>query len=295
MKLLSVYNNGNYQVKLYEDGTKVKLTREDYFDALFPDSIDIKITDYCDMLCPMCHEKSTPSGSHAHIDYDFLDTLHTGTELAIGGGNPLTHPKLIELLEYLRDRGIVANLTVHESHLLQNIDFAQKLIDEKLIYGLGVSLSQREERTFLFQQKNRNVLFHLIIGITDLDSLRSLYGKDKKVLLLGYKRVGRGEKYYSERIEKNIAVLRDHFVEFRDKFNVLCFDNLALEQLDAKNQISREEWEDTYMGEDGESTMYIDLVRREFALSSTSAKRYPMQKNIIDMFSVVKKIKNNDI
>ncbi len=292
MKFLSLYNNGNYQVKLYEDGTKVKLTRDDYFDAEFPDSIDIKITDNCDMLCPMCHEKSSPQGKHAEIDYSLLNTLHKGTELAIGGGNPLTHPKLRELLRYLKKRGIIANLTVHETHLLKDMDKVQRLLDEKLIYGLGVSLFERKEGTFEFQRKNPSVLFHLILGINSLEDIRKLYEKDAKVLLLGYKQVGRGKDYYSTTIENNIAELKEHFLEYRDKFNVLCFDNLALIQLDAKNQISPEEWDSTYMGDDGESTMYIDLVKREFAVSSTSTTRYPLTDNVTDMFKVVKKNKN---
>ena len=47
-QLIAVYQNGNYVVKLYGDGTKEKITSEDSFRASFPDSIDLKITNYCD-------------------------------------------------------------------------------------------------------------------------------------------------------------------------------------------------------------------------------------------------------
>ncbi len=294
MKLLSIYNNGNYQVKLYEDGTKVKLTRADDFDADFPDSIDIKITDYCDMLCPMCHEKSTPSGSHAELDAPFFATLRRGTELAIGGGNPLSHPRLVELLQWLKSRGIIANVTLHETHLLQNIELVEKLIEDKLIYGLGVSLSQRDPRTFCFQAAHNNVLFHLIIGMVSLAELRELYDKQVKVLLLGYKQVGRGIDYYSDTISRNIQELKEHFQEYRHAFQVLSFDNLALSQLDVRSAISPEEWDSIYMGEDGESTMYIDLVRQEYAVSSISYTRYPLLDSIDEMFSTVKECRHNN-
>ena len=31
-KILSKYKNGNYFVELYEDGTKIKYTKDEYFD-----------------------------------------------------------------------------------------------------------------------------------------------------------------------------------------------------------------------------------------------------------------------
>ena len=44
-KLIACYQNGNYTVTLYDDGTKVKETEEEAFIPRFPDSIDLKITD----------------------------------------------------------------------------------------------------------------------------------------------------------------------------------------------------------------------------------------------------------
>jgi hypothetical protein len=41
------------------------------------------------------------------------------------------------------------------------------------------------------------------------------------------------------------------------------------------------------MGNDGEGTMYIDLVKGEYALSSTSAVRHKLQNNIITMFEKI--------
>ena len=71
-QLLQKYKNGNYTVFLYTDGTKEKITEEEYFKAEFPDSIDLKITNYCDANCPMCHEKSTRNGKHGNLFEPFL-------------------------------------------------------------------------------------------------------------------------------------------------------------------------------------------------------------------------------
>ena len=118
--LLAKYKNGNYSVRLYDDGTKIKSTLYDDFVADFPDSIDLKITDYCDVNCPMCHESSSINGRHADLNSPFLDTIGSGTELAIGGGNPLSHPDLAQFLARMKNRGVICNLTVNERHLLKS-------------------------------------------------------------------------------------------------------------------------------------------------------------------------------
>lgn len=82
IKLLQSYTNGNYIVKIYSDGTKIRITEEDKFIPEFPESIDMKITDYCEVGCPMCHENSSIKGKHANFNYKFLDTLKEGTEIA---------------------------------------------------------------------------------------------------------------------------------------------------------------------------------------------------------------------
>lgn len=41
--------------------------------------------------------------------------------------------------------------------------------------------------------------------------------------------------------------------------------------------------------EDGTSTMYVDAVKKEFAVSSTCMNRYPMADDIKNMFEVVKR------
>lgn len=54
LKLLSEYKNGNYTVKIYNDGTKIRETEDDVFNAEFPENIDIKITNMCNNNCTFC-------------------------------------------------------------------------------------------------------------------------------------------------------------------------------------------------------------------------------------------------
>ena len=125
-ELLDIYKNGNYIVRIYSDGTKIKSSKDDKFIADFPDSIDLKITNYCDLNCPMCHEKSSTDGFEGDLNSSFLNSLHRGTELAIGGGNPLSHKKLLPFLVKMKRKKVICNLTLNEKHFLKHksgIDF----------------------------------------------------------------------------------------------------------------------------------------------------------------------------
>lgn len=67
MKNWVSYQNGNYTVKLNtENGTKIRENDLDFFDAEFPESADVKITNRCSNGCSFCFVKgtkiSTPEG-----------------------------------------------------------------------------------------------------------------------------------------------------------------------------------------------------------------------------------------
>ncbi len=283
--LLSTYKNGNYTVSIYDDGTKIKESEDDVFCSLFPDSIDLKITNCCDLLCPMCHENSTKGGEHAILEAEFLDNLTAGTELAIGGGNPLSHPGLVPFLERMKARGVVCNITVNERHLLKDMGQVCLLMDKGLVHGVGVSIYTAERETVDFLLRPGAVA-HLIAGLVTPPLINRL--KDRRVLLLGYKKRGRGTDYYSENVERRIEWLKAVLPRLLSHFASVSFDNLALSQLGVKELLSPEEFELYFMGEDGESSMYIDLVKRRFAISSTSEISYPIEGSVEGMLGKIK-------
>ena len=121
--LIGDYNNGNYNIRIYDDGTKIKETLnpdDNEFNANFSESIDLKITNKCDMRCPMCHENSTIDGLHGNLNAFFINTLHPYTEVAIGGGNPLEHPDLKRFLIKLKKKNVIANMTINQIHFMNN-------------------------------------------------------------------------------------------------------------------------------------------------------------------------------
>ena len=111
-----------------------------------PESIDLKITNRCNMNCPMCHEDSTPDGADADLsNLAFLDTLSPYTEIAIGGGNPLEHPYLVWFLQELKRKNLIANITVNQYHFMRDQSLIRHLVDNDLIHGVGVSVMKPDK------------------------------------------------------------------------------------------------------------------------------------------------------
>lgn len=289
MELLSEYINGNFTTRIYDDGTKIRENDEDFFLPAFAESADVKITNYCDVGCAFCHEKSTTKGAHGDIlNSEFINSVHPYTELAIGGGNPLSHPDLVEFLKLLKNKNIISNLTVNQTHFIESYSFLKELSNQKLIYGLGVSLTNPTDELIGYTQNIPNIVVHVINGVVTESSLEKMYNKNLKLLILGYKNFGRGEDYYSQEVESKKAMLYNLLPKLTNRFSVVSFDNLAVTQLNVKRLLSEKKWNEFYMGDDGQYTMYIDMVKNQFARSSTSTKRYKTTNNIDDMFKVIR-------
>ena len=70
-------------------------------------------------------------------------------------------------------------------------------------------------------------------------------------------------------------------------FEVISFDNLAIAQLDVKRLMNEEQWEEFYMGDDGNYTFYIDMVDGTFGKNSLATERHPIMDNIDLMFQKI--------
>lgn len=287
---ISCYNNGNYYVELFSDGTKIKTTLSDKFIAQFPDSIDLKITNYCDNNCEFCYEDSSVNGKHAEIDYELLNTFPSGIEIALGGGNPFSHPKLYDLLLLFKSKKIIANITINQAHLKSYKNDIEKFINEGLIYGLGVSAANIDEALINFSKAHNNVVLHFINGCVDFNDLNLICRQKLKILILGYKYKGRGERFYSSIVEERMIELKKNIAQILNNSNsIISFDNLALEQLEIQSVVNEKTWELGYMGEDGEQSMYIDLVDRKFAKNSIVVNRYDLLDDLEQMFNFLTK------
>lgn len=294
IKLLGVYKNGNYSVKILSDGTKIRVTDEDKFIPSFAENCDVKITDRCNGGCPFCYEGCTPRGKHGDIlNYKFLDTLHPYTELAING-NDLSHPDLLPFMYKMREKKIILNMTVNQIHFEKHFCTIKEWIDNGLIYGLGVSLVEPTDEFINMITKLPNAVIHVINGVVSVDDLIKLANNNLKILILGYKSLRRGESYYEEN-DGIIKLLQDDLDKYlfpeiitNGWFKVVSFDNLAIKQLNVQNHLPEEQWNEFYMGDDGNYTFYIDMVDGTFGKNSLATERYPIMDNIDDMFNKIK-------
>ena len=293
MKKIGSYKNGNYMVTIFNDGTKLRYNKEDKLIADFPESIDMKICNRCDRQCHQCHEQSTPDGALANLNHPILDSLKPYTELAIGGGNPLSHPDLIPFLQKMKDQKVICNMTVNIHHFITNYEKLLSMSKEGLIHGLGVSVNGYLEKKYVDMVAGfPNAVVHVIAGIVTDQDLACLYDHNIKLLILGYKQFGRGKDYYrsySTLIDRNIKHMEDEMPKLMKKFSLISFDNLAIKQLHVQDHTSEENWKASYMGDDGEFTMYVDLVKEEYAVSSISPRKKLFSNNIEEIFKDVKK------
>lgn len=297
------YQNGNYTVSIDLDtGTKIRENDLDFFEAKFPESMDLKITNKCHNGCAFCHENSTRDGKHGDImSPSFIDKLHPYTEIAIGGGNPLEHPDLVTFLEKLKSLKMIPSMTIRQNDFMDNLDLITELVDKKLIYGLGISLVTTKQDGFIEAvQKFPNAVIHVINGIVTLDELEMLAYHNLKILILGYKEVRRGKDlFYSDLATQSwIMQLRKETYDMLPQiidcrwFDVVSFDNLAIKQLNPQRLMSKEKWDEMYMGDDHadgkltSASMYIDMVNKNFAANSCSPEneRFELMDNIIDMY-----------
>lgn len=296
LKLLGVYKNGNYSVKILSDGTKIRETNDDEFIPSFAENCDVKITDKCDGGCPFCYEGCTPNGRHGDIlNYKFLDTLHPYTELAING-NDLSHPDLVPFMHKMKEKKIILNMTVNQIHFERHFDIIKEWINDGLIYGLGVSLKEPTDELIEKITQFPNAVIHVINGVVSVHDLARLAGHNLKVLILGYKHLRRGQSYYEQNDEIVKALQEDLdkylFPEIINNgwFKVVSFDNLAIKQLHVQEHLPEEQWEEFYMGSDSEFTFYIDMVDGTFGKNSLAPEneRYPIMDSIDEMFEKIR-------
>lgn len=304
MNILGHYKNGNYQVTIFDDGTKIRKTEEDEFIPAFPENADVKITDKCSQGCAFCYEGCTKAGIHAKLmnpdgtfAQSWMNTLQPYTELALNG-NDLDIPDLEMFLLKMQEKHIITNITVNQNQFMKHIDFLKMLTKYKMIYGLGVSLANSNDEKFFEALKEfPNAVVHTIAGILTSFDIIKLKKYGVKVLILGYKTLGRGIKYKEDaynHVDAYIKQLQYQLPSMIEKCKVVSFDNLAIQQLNVKDLLFKDkedEWNEFYMGDDGNFTLYIDAVKEEFAKNSCMPKdeRFPIDgRTMTEMFNFIR-------
>ena len=298
--MLYTYTNGNAEVSIDNDGTRVI----EYDDILSLDmalNIDIRVSTKCSFgakddgtpgFCSFCHESALQNGKEC--DYadlmSKLEDLPKGIELAIGA-NQITL-NLVIFLQWAKLMGFIVNLTVNQGHLKRDLIFIKQCIDFDLIKGLGVSYRGGLKWDVPQEILNYpNTVFHVIAGIDTFSEVEALATKGvKKILVLGYKTFGFGVNYFNtntDDVTKNIKQWIWWVHKLFSTFEVVSFDNLALVQLRIQRFFTDENWG---VFNQGEHSFYINAVDGYYAPSSRSNEKTDWnKKNIFEYFKNLEK------
>ncbi len=291
-KIIADYFNGNVHIQLYDDGTRIMETDDNDFEFDMPTNIDLTITHSCNGHCPYCYLNCTDDGAVADLNHPALNTLGKYQELAINL-NDMEIPNLLSFLKKMKTNSIFVNGTISQTHFMAHYKELLKLCDEQLLWGIGVSLTKASAEFVRIVKKFPNIVIHVINGIVSQEDIEILSNKGLKLLVLGYKNIGRGEDYSKSHmvdIYTKQKYLKGILPKLFSCFNVISFDNLSIEQLNVKQMLTQKQWDEFYQGDEGTSTFYIDLVSGKYGVSSLCKpeEMLPMTDSIEEMFAVIK-------
>jgi len=282
--MIHSYINGNYQVNIGEDGTKTRVSLDGTFIPKRVETLDINISNKCSVGCKYCYINATSTGEDGDIDLlDDMDIPYD-TELAVNYNG--FHPQMEEFTRWYSKQRIV-NITVNNALLSNSIEVKriQSWIDSEKVKGIGISTNKFIPCAKLV---SNNIVYHTIVGITPTSEIVKMLEANQKVLVLGFKQIGRGEAIQLNIKEWDITSI------LNVGNGILSFDNLALEQLDIENKIPSKVWEEHYMGDDGIASFYIDLVTKSFSKSSLDSASFKLDfedLKISEMYRIIRRVK----
>lgn len=289
--LLGEYQNGNYKVQIFQDGTKIRKNNLSSLEPQFPESIDLNLSQRCTRGCKFCYQDCTPDGKVADLEFllRIADNMYPWTEVACNLNTSEDLRTFKPFFERCRDNRVLINITINQSELQSSKEQVQSYQEQNLLWGIGVSLTNPE--TICEDTAGlKNTVIHTILGVHNLNTYKSLWDQDLKVLMLGYKVKGRGIKFnqfYGQALKKRIQEISTAIPEMIKHFRVLSFDNLALEQLNFKD-LGLVDWDKFYMGDDGKFTFYLDAVHQKFYKSSLETEGWDCRDlKVEQMFKVI--------
>ncbi len=269
------YKNGNYWVVI-DDRRKMRVKFNDEpINAVTPELIDLKITDYCDIGCDFCYQNSTTDGIHGELSY--ISALANAipysniTEFAIGGGEPTAHPEFIAILRSIRNYHVI-NFTTKSLKWFKDVEMVEMV--RKKVSGIAYSPDSVQQMSRFIEAHDKafeadvQLYIHVIPELLSREELVAIvsklemlngYGEGSrnlpkiKLTLLGFKPIGRSEG-------EDIELIPD-LIEY---VNTISRTQVGIDTKIAKDYARQLEGIDSklFTTGEGEYSMYVDATKR---------------------------------
>lgn len=177
----------------------------------YPEFYDIKVTGNCEGNCPWCYMNSKPEEHYSDIIektrtfFNAISKENLPYQVALGGGEPTSHPYFLELLQVLKEEfDICPNYTTN-GMWIKDIN-SELLLHTTKEYCGGVAISCHphlihywSEAATKYYEKQIRLNFHLIISDKiSIDYFKSIYDDWSEFVdyfvLLPYGNQGRAEE-----------------------------------------------------------------------------------------------------
>ena len=284
--------NNDFILQSSRKGDKIRVSFDSKLKtnkSSIPELVDLKITDNCNYGCTFCYQSSTKEGKHAEIENikKAISILHNSEamEIAIGGGEPTTHPDLLLILKEIRAKNMLACFTTKNFKLHEHPDFKEILETANSIAFSCNSISEVEKvneiriaaRNIGIYAGGRDVVFYVQM-IPELMSDKMFnesleYIKDQMygvpVTLLGYKDFGFGERYDPKNRFKTsgwIDNIKHHSMEGDMQFGI---DSVLVSKWETE-LIEKGVDPMALVGKEGKFSCYFDAVKMKIHKSSFS-------------------------
>lgn len=202
--------------------------QSDPWCAPWPELADISISNHCTKGCEFCYRESLDNKSFMSLEeYEFvLSSLKSEKwgsvfQVALGGGEPLEHPDIIEILNISISKGIVANFTTNGIHI--NDEIATKMKNK--VGAVAISVSKASEinknKIKILTDQGIKTNIHFVLdnqSIDDaIDILKGNYDGELEningLIFLTYKPKGRAGLSKCLKMDEKL----DKFIELIDK------------------------------------------------------------------------------
>ena len=207
------FPENNYKAIWY-NGKTIRLqldSKRPITEIKYPEFYDVKITGYCEGNCPWCYMNSTPEDSHysniiekTKEYFGKMSENERPFQVAIGGGEPTSHPDFVELLKTFKELGIEPNYTTNG--MIPHSYYGDSVFEATKDYcgGVAVSCHPHLEKYWRlsavdFLSMDIRLNFHIIISDKEsIDLFKNIYYEWKDdidyFVLLPYTPQGRAEQ-----------------------------------------------------------------------------------------------------